>query len=61
MSIKLCSSVSVLLKLVSSVLYPQVSLIVMQVSQSLPGYPVAGMVCSGVSVSPGTPPPMRLL
>jgi hypothetical protein len=37
-----------------------VPFIVMQVSQSRPGRPVAGMLFSGVSVSPRMPPPRRL-
>jgi len=37
-----------LFQLPSDALYPQVSFMVMHVSQSLPGMPFGGIVCSGV-------------
>src|SRR5438034_5049102 len=54
-------------QLTSSLRNPHVSLIVMHVSQSTPGRPVAGIFCSGVPKSPADsffalrPPPLRVL
>ena len=52
MSIRLRMSVSDDFQLLSYDLKPHVSFIVMQVSQSTPGRPVAGICCSGVPKSP---------
>ena len=52
MSIRLRMIVSVDFHLSSYDLKPQVSFIVMQLSQSTPGKPLAGICCSGVPKSP---------
>ncbi len=52
MSASFLTRSSVVFQFLSAALNPQWSFIVMQVSQSRPGIPVAGISCSGVAKSP---------